>query len=42
MLAACARRRGFIIFIAGVMYENDYMLAMLRHCGIPTILHLRD
>lgn len=41
-LAAYARRRGFTTFIAEVMYDNDRMLAMLRHCGIPTTLHLRD
>jgi RimJ/RimL family protein N-acetyltransferase len=41
-LAAYACRRGLTTFIAEVMYDNERMLAMLRHCGIPTILHLRD
>lgn len=40
-LAAYARGRGFTTLIAEVMYDNDRMLTMLRHSGIPTNLHLR-
>lgn len=41
-LAAYAHRRGFTTLIAEVMYDNDRMLAMLRHSGYPTTMRLRD
>ncbi len=41
-LAAYARRRGYTTFIADVMYDNERMLTMLRHCGFPTTFHLHD
>jgi len=42
ILAAYARRHGFTTFIANVMYDNEHMLAMLRHIGIPAIHHLHE
>lgn len=41
-LAAYARRHGIAVLVADVMYDNDRMLAMLRHSGIPTTSHIRD
>ncbi len=41
-LATYARGRGFTTLIAEVMYDNNRMLAMLRHSGILTTLRLRD
>ncbi|MGE5333775.1 MAG: N-acetyltransferase family protein [Nitrososphaerota archaeon] len=42
VLAVYARRRGFTTLIANVLYDNDRMLAMLRHIGIPSVHHLRE
>ncbi len=36
-LAAYARRRGFTALVARVMYQNEHMLAFLRHSGLPTV-----
>lgn len=41
-LAEYARRRGFATLIANVLYDNDRMLAMLRHIGIPSVHRLRE
>lgn len=41
-LASYARTRGFTTFIANVMTDNDHMLALLRHSGMPTTTRLRD
>lgn len=41
-LASYARRRGFTTLIANVLYDNDRMLAMLRHIGMPSVHHLRE
>lgn len=42
LLADYARRHGFTVFIANVMYDNEHMLAMLRHLGLPAIHHLHE
>lgn len=42
ILAAYARRHGITTFIANVMYDNEHMLTMLRHVGIPAIHHLHE
>lgn len=39
-LAAYGRRRGFIALIARVMPENERMLTLLHHSGLPTEYHL--
>lgn len=41
-LAAYASRRGFTSFLANVLYDNDHMLALLRHSGMLTTLRIRD
>jgi GNAT superfamily N-acetyltransferase len=41
-LARYARSRGYSTLIGNVMYENEHMLTMLRHLGIPAIHHLRE
>ena len=41
-LAAYAMRRGFTAFLANVLYDNDRMLALLRHSGMLTTLRIRD
>lgn len=41
-LASYARRRGFATFIAVVMYENEHMLALLRHSGLPTEFSMNE
>ncbi len=41
-LAAYARTRGLAVFIAEVMYDNDRMLAMLRHSSFPTTMRLHE
>lgn len=41
-LAMYARQRGFITLIARVMYENERMLALLRHSGFPVVFGACD
>ena len=41
-LARYARGRGYSTLIGNVMYDNEHMLAMLRHLGIPATHHLRE
>lgn len=41
-LAAYALRQGFTSFLANVLYDNDHMLALLRHSGMLTTLRIRD
>lgn len=41
-LARYARSRGYSALIGNVMYDNEHMLAMLRHLGIPATHHLRE
>lgn len=41
-LAAYAYRQGYTTLTADVMYDNDHMLALLRHRGYPTALRLHD
>lgn len=41
-LATYARQRGFATLIAKVMYENDRMLTLLRHSGLPTAFNMHE
>lgn len=41
-LAVYACRQGFTTFVADVIYDNGRMLALLRHSGFPTTMHLCD
>lgn len=41
-LAAYAVSQGFTKFLANVLYDNDRMLALLRHSGMLTTLRIRD
>ncbi len=42
ILADYASGKGITTFVASVMYDNDHMLAMLRHCGFPATHHLHE
>lgn len=41
-LARYALNWGFTSFLANVLYDNDRMLALLRHSGMLTTLRIRD
>lgn len=41
-LAEYASRKGFTSLLANVLYDNDRMLAMLRHSGMLTTLRIRE
>lgn len=41
-LAGYARRRGYTALIAEVMPDNERMLRLLRHCGLPGTYRLRN
>ena len=41
-LAKYASRQGFTELLANVLYDNDRMLALLRHSGMLTTLRIRD
>lgn len=41
-LATYARGRGIVTLIGEVMYDNDRMLAMLRHGGFSIAFHFHD
>ena len=41
-LATYALRRGFTVFLANVLYDNEHMLALLRQSGMLTTVRIRD